>query len=119
MAFQTRVDTCMVSNVAGNSNTSAYLSVTTAELNSSDDTVFTTVTVETTEILPQDTTRKYKPVPTTPSGYQPAYAHLYHGALIQTIHVPKQVAVPATDTTDKMQTSLDDVMKTRPSLAAL
>ncbi|KAK2092020.1 Leucine-rich repeat-containing protein 4 [Saguinus oedipus] len=76
----------MVTNVAGNCNTSAYLSVTTAELNTSNDSVFTTVTQ--------------------------AYAHLYHSALIQNIRVPKQVAVPVTDTTDKMQTGLDDVMKT-------
>uniref|UniRef100_A0A2K5WZ29 Leucine rich repeat containing 4 n=1 Tax=Macaca fascicularis TaxID=9541 RepID=A0A2K5WZ29_MACFA len=107
----TGVYTCMVTNVAGNSNASAYLNVSTAELNTSNYSFFTTVTVETTEISPEDTTRKYKPVPTTSTGYQPAYT-TSTTVLIQTTRVPKQVAVPATDTTDKMQTSLDEVMKT-------
>ena len=62
----TGVYTCMVTNVAGNSNASAYLNVSTAELNTSNYSFFTTVTVETTEISPEDTTRKYKPVPITP-----------------------------------------------------
>nr|KAF6319804.1 leucine rich repeat containing 4 [Myotis myotis] len=101
----------MVTNVAGNSNASAYLNVSTAELNTSNYSFFTTVTVETTEISPEDTTRKYKLVPTTSTGYQPAYT-TSTTVLIQTTRVPKQVAVPATDTNDKMQTSLDEVMKT-------
>lgn len=107
----TGVYTCMVTNVAGNSNASAYLNVSTAELNTSNYSFFTTVTVETTEISPEDTTRKYKPVPTTSTGYQPAYT-TSTTVLIQTTRVPKQVAVTATDTNDKMQTSLDEVMKT-------
>ncbi|XP_073094590.1 leucine-rich repeat-containing protein 4 isoform X2 [Manis javanica] len=107
----TGIYTCMVTNVAGNSNASAYLNVSTAELNTSNYSFFTTVTVETTEISPEDTTHKYKPVPTTSTGYQPAYT-TSTTVLIQTTRVPKQVAVPATDINDKMQTSLDEVMKT-------
>ncbi|XP_010019888.1 PREDICTED: leucine-rich repeat-containing protein 4, partial [Nestor notabilis] len=70
----TGVYTCMVTNVAGNSNASAYLNVSTAELNTSNYSFFTTVTVETTEISPEDISPKFtKPVPTTSTGYQPAY----------------------------------------------
>uniref|UniRef100_A0A8C3HYA0 Leucine rich repeat containing 4 n=1 Tax=Chrysemys picta bellii TaxID=8478 RepID=A0A8C3HYA0_CHRPI len=108
----TGVYTCMVTNVAGNSNASAYLNVSTAELNTSNYSFFTTVTVETTEISPEDISPKFtKPVPTTSTGYQPAYTTTTT-VLIQTTKTPKQVAVPTADTNDKMQTSLDEVMKT-------
>uniref|UniRef100_A0A8C8RK52 Leucine rich repeat containing 4 n=1 Tax=Pelusios castaneus TaxID=367368 RepID=A0A8C8RK52_9SAUR len=108
----TGVYTCMVTNVAGNSNASAYLNVSTAELNTSNYSFFTTVTVETTEISPEDITPKFtKPVPTTSTGYQPAYTTTTT-VLIQTTKTPKQLVVPTSDTSDKMQTSLDEVMKT-------
>ncbi|XP_006033665.1 leucine-rich repeat-containing protein 4, partial [Alligator sinensis] len=108
----TGVYTCMVTNVAGNSNASAYLNVSTAELNTSNYSFFTTVTVETTEISPEDMSPKFtKLVPTTSTGYQPAYTTTTT-VLIQTTRMPKQVAVPTSDTNDKMQTSLDEVMKT-------
>nr|XP_025968972.1 leucine-rich repeat-containing protein 4 [Dromaius novaehollandiae] len=108
----TGVYTCMVTNVAGNSNASAYLNVSTAELNTSNYSFFTTVTVETTEISPEDISPKFtKPVPTTSTGYQPAYTTTTT-VLIQTTRTPKQVAVPTADSSDKMQTSLDEVMKT-------
>ncbi|PKK17926.1 leucine rich repeat containing 4 [Columba livia] len=55
----TGVYTCMVTNVAGNSNASAYLNVSTAELNTSNYSFFTTVTVETTEISPEDISPNY------------------------------------------------------------
>ncbi|NXV25096.1 LRRC4 protein, partial [Cepphus grylle] len=63
----TGVYTCMVTNVAGNSNASAYLNP-----------AYTTTTT----------------------------------VLVQTTRTPKQVAVPTADSGDKMQTSLDEVMKT-------
>uniref|UniRef100_A0A5F9CEP2 Leucine rich repeat containing 4 n=1 Tax=Oryctolagus cuniculus TaxID=9986 RepID=A0A5F9CEP2_RABIT len=95
-----KVYTCMLCNVAGNSNASLYLNVSAAELN----TLLTTVSSH-------RHTRKYKPVPTTSLATSRAYT-TSTTVLIQTTRVPKQVAVPATDTTDKMQTSLDEVMKT-------
>ncbi|KAM6306725.1 leucine-rich repeat-containing protein 4 [Podargus strigoides] len=108
----TGVYTCMVTNVAGNSNASAYLNVSTAELNTSNYSFFTTVTVETTEISPEDISPKFtKPVPTTSTGYQPAYTTTTT-VLVQTMRTPKQVAVPTADSGNKMQTSLDEVMKT-------
>ncbi|KAJ7428000.1 Leucine-rich repeat-containing protein 4 [Willisornis vidua] len=108
----TGVYTCMVTNVAGNSNASAYLNVSTAELNTSNYSFFTTVTVETTEISPEDISPKFtKPVPTTSTGYQPAYTTTTT-VLVQTTRTPKQVAVPTADAGDKLQTSLDEVMKT-------
>uniref|UniRef100_A0A6J0UGW7 Leucine-rich repeat-containing protein 4 n=1 Tax=Pogona vitticeps TaxID=103695 RepID=A0A6J0UGW7_9SAUR len=118
----TGVYTCMVTNVAGNSNASAYLNVSTAELNTSNYSFFTTVTVETTETSPENIFPKFtKPVPTTSTGYQPAYTTTTT-VLIQTTRTPKQD--PASDpssggggsgsgnSNDKMQTSLDEVMKT-------
>ncbi|XP_039181280.1 leucine-rich repeat-containing protein 4 [Crotalus tigris] len=102
--------TCMVTNVAGNSNASAYLNVSTAELNTSNYSFFTTVTVETTETSPENIFPKFtKPVPTTSTGYQPAYTTTTT-VLIQTTKTPRQDAT--LDSNDKMQTSLDEVMKT-------
>uniref|UniRef100_A0A671SZP5 Leucine rich repeat containing 4.1 n=1 Tax=Sinocyclocheilus anshuiensis TaxID=1608454 RepID=A0A671SZP5_9TELE len=46
LAGDTGMYTCMVSNAAGNSNASAYLNVSAAELNTSNLSYFTTVTVE-------------------------------------------------------------------------
>ncbi|NXY00471.1 LRRC4 protein, partial [Centropus bengalensis] len=107
--------TCMVTNVAGNSNASAYLNVSTAELNTSNYSFFTTVTVETTEVAPGDISPKFaKPVPTAATtGYQPAYTTTTT-VLVQTTRPPKQAAAAPTaaEPPDKMQTSLDEVMKT-------
>ncbi|XP_007442944.1 leucine-rich repeat-containing protein 4, partial [Python bivittatus] len=106
----TGIYTCMVTNVAGNSNASAYLNVSTAELNTSNYSFFTTVTVETTETSPENIFPKFtKPVPTTSTGYQPAYTTTTT-VLIQTTKMPRQDAT--LDSNDKMQTSLDEVMKT-------
>ncbi|XP_060102048.1 leucine-rich repeat-containing protein 4 [Heteronotia binoei] len=108
----TGVYTCMVTNVAGNSNASAYLNVSTAELNTSNYSFFTTVTVETTETSPEDIFPKFtKPVPTTSTGYRPAYTTTTT-VLIQTTKPPRQDPASASDVNDKMQTSLDEVMKT-------
>ncbi|XP_009491959.2 leucine-rich repeat-containing protein 4 [Pelecanus crispus] len=104
--------TCMVTNVAGNSNASAYLNVSTAELNTSNYSFFTTVTVETTEVSPEDVSPKFtKPVPTASTGYQPAYTTTTT-VLVQTTRTPKQAAAPTADAADAAQTSLDEVMKT-------
>ncbi|KAM3858804.1 leucine-rich repeat-containing protein 4 [Diretmus argenteus] len=60
LAADTGTYTCMVSNAAGNSNASAYLNVSAAELNTSNLSYFTTVTVEvlgpTTEMPKSKTT---------------------------------------------------------------
>ncbi|XP_013913669.1 PREDICTED: leucine-rich repeat-containing protein 4 [Thamnophis sirtalis] len=102
--------TCMVTNVAGHSNASAYLNVSTAELNTSNYSFFTTVTVETTETSPENLFPKFtKPVPTASTGYQPAYTTTTT-VLVQTTKTPRQDAT--LDGNDKMQTSLDEVMKT-------
>ncbi|NWY07544.1 LRRC4 protein, partial [Nothoprocta ornata] len=104
--------TCMVTNVAGNSNASAYLNVSTAELNTSNYSFFTTVTVETTEISPEDVSPKFtKPVPTTSTGYQPAYTTTTT-VLVQSTRPPGRVAVPTAEAADRAQTSLDEVMRT-------
>ncbi|XP_026547968.1 leucine-rich repeat-containing protein 4 [Notechis scutatus] len=102
--------TCMVTNVAGHSNASAYLNVSTAELNTSNYSFFTTVTVETTETSPENLFPKLtKPVPTTSTGYQPAYTTTTT-VLVRTTKTPRQDA--ALDGSDKTQTSLDEVMRT-------
>lgn len=102
--------TCMVTNVAGNSNASAYLNVSTAELNTSNYSFFTTVTVETTETSPEDISPKFpKLVPTTSTGYQPAYTTTTT-VLIQTTKTPKTDST--SDINDRIKTSLDEVMKT-------
>ncbi|NXJ73084.1 LRRC4 protein, partial [Rostratula benghalensis] len=110
----TGVYTCMVTNVAGNSNASAYLNVSAAELNTSNYSFFTTVTVETTEVSPEDISPKFtKPVPTTSTGYQPAYTTTTTLLVVRTTRPPKQLALPtAAEAGDKTQTSLDEVMKT-------
>ncbi|KAK6314622.1 hypothetical protein J4Q44_G00141510 [Coregonus suidteri] len=61
LAADTGTYTCMVSNAAGNSNASAYLNVSAAELNTSNLSYFTTVTVE----VPGPTTEMPKPKTTT------------------------------------------------------
>ncbi|KAM6096301.1 LOW QUALITY PROTEIN: leucine-rich repeat-containing protein 4, partial [Chlamydotis macqueenii] len=109
----TGVYTCMVTNVAGNSNASAYLNVSTAELNTSNYSFFTTVTVETTEISPEDASPKFtKPVPTASTGYQPAYTTTTT-VLVQTTRPPRRAAAaPTAEAGEGAQTSLDEVMKT-------
>ncbi|NWH77642.1 LRRC4 protein, partial [Piaya cayana] len=103
--------TCMVTNVAGNANASAYLNVSAAELNTSNYSFFTTVTVETTELAPEDASPKFsKPVPTAATGYQPAFT-TSTTVLVQTTRTPKPAA-PTADAADRMQTSLDEVMRT-------
>ncbi|NXU51935.1 LRRC4 protein, partial [Turnix velox] len=122
--------TCMVSNMAGQANASAYLNVSTAELNTSNYSFFTTVTVETTEVSPEGFTPKFnKPLlllPTAATAYQPAYTTtttlLVRGGTAMAAtraphqHPPKQVALPtggsSAESGDKVQTSLDEVMKT-------
>uniref|UniRef100_H3AK18 Leucine rich repeat containing 4 n=2 Tax=Latimeria chalumnae TaxID=7897 RepID=H3AK18_LATCH len=107
----TGVYTCMVTNVAGNSNASAYLNVSTAELNTSNYSFFTTITVEITAPSPEGAHPKPKVVTTPSTEYKPAYTTTTT-VLIQSTKTPKRVAPPTADTSDRMRASLDEVMKT-------
>ncbi|XP_016402866.1 leucine-rich repeat-containing protein 4-like, partial [Sinocyclocheilus rhinocerous] len=81
LAGDTGMYTCMVSNAAGNSNASAYLNVSAAELNTSNLSYFTTVTVEV--LSPRSEMPKPKTTTTTagasttttasPSVFQPVF----------------------------------------------
>ncbi|KAK4831931.1 hypothetical protein QYF61_020308 [Mycteria americana] len=82
----TGVYTCMVTNVAGNSNASAYLNVSTAELNTS-----TTASSPPSRWRPPRSPRRTSP---------PNHADAQAGG------------GTTADSGDKMQTSLDEVMKT-------
>uniref|UniRef100_A0A673BHW3 Leucine rich repeat containing 4.1 n=1 Tax=Sphaeramia orbicularis TaxID=375764 RepID=A0A673BHW3_9TELE len=104
--------TCMVSNAAGNSNASAYLNVSAAELNTSNLSYFTTVTVEvlgpTTEMPKPKTTTTTPVFISTPT------------VLLQSTDSPpgaaKTSVVPGikgvTGKPGKSGPSLDEVMKT-------
>ncbi|KAG9335228.1 hypothetical protein JZ751_005584 [Albula glossodonta] len=108
----TGVYTCMVTNVAGNSNASAYLNVSNAELNTSNLSYFTTVTVEIVEPTSEETP-KPKTVTASPSVFQPVFIST-PTVLLQNTKTPGQVSVPTSPkTTEKPHTaSLDEVMKT-------
>ncbi|KAI7802249.1 leucine-rich repeat-containing protein 4.2 [Triplophysa rosa] len=103
----TGVYTCMVTNMAGNSNASAYLNVTAAELNTSNLSYFTTVTVEEVEPTSQEVI-KPKTVTASPSVFQPVFIST-PTVLLQT---PRQVSVPTVRGTVRPPASLDEVMKT-------
>uniref|UniRef100_A0A8C6WT82 Leucine rich repeat containing 4.1 n=1 Tax=Neogobius melanostomus TaxID=47308 RepID=A0A8C6WT82_9GOBI len=114
LAADTGTYTCMVSNAAGNSNASAYLNVSAAELNTSNLSYFTTVTVETTE-MPKPTTT------TTSSGAGVAPVFISTPTvLLQSTNSPPGAAKPsvvpavkgATGKPGKSGPSLDEVMKT-------
>ncbi|XP_018581575.2 leucine-rich repeat-containing protein 4-like [Scleropages formosus] len=106
----TGIYTCMVTNVAGNSNASAYLNVSNAELNTSNLSYFTTVTVEVVE-PPSEETPKPKMVTASPSVFQPVFIST-PTVLLENTKTPEQVSVPTTKGTEKPPTSLDEVMKT-------
>ncbi|KAJ8394365.1 hypothetical protein AAFF_G00047720 [Aldrovandia affinis] len=106
----TGVYTCMVTNVAGNSNASAYLNVSAAELNTSNLSYFTTVTVEMVEPASEETP-KPKTVTASPSVFQPAFIST-PTVLLQNTKTPGQVSVPTAKGMEKPATSLDEVMKT-------
>lgn len=101
---------CMVINVVGNFNVSVYFNVSTVEFNIFNYSFFITVIVEIIEISFEDITRKYKFVFITFIGYQSVYI-IFITVFIQIIRVFKQVVVFAIDINDKMQISLDEVMK--------
>ncbi|XP_030639386.1 leucine-rich repeat-containing protein 4 [Chanos chanos] len=118
--------TCMVSNAAGNSNASAYLNVSAAELNTSNLSYFTTVTVEvlgSTSEMPKSKTTTTTPGSSTtttasPSVFQPVFIST-PTVLLQSTDVPsgRPSAVPASKVTTVRPpntggTSLDEVMKT-------
>uniref|UniRef100_A0A3Q1FA23 Leucine rich repeat containing 4.1 n=1 Tax=Acanthochromis polyacanthus TaxID=80966 RepID=A0A3Q1FA23_9TELE len=112
LAADTGTYTCMVSNAAGNSNASAYLNVSAAELNTSNLSYFTTVTVEvlgpTTEMPKPKTTTTTPVFISTPT------------VLLQNTDSPPGAVKPsvlpgpkgATGKPGKSGPSLDEVMKT-------
>ncbi|XP_077400196.1 leucine-rich repeat-containing protein 4 [Vanacampus margaritifer] len=137
LAVDTGTYTCMVSNAAGKSNASAYLNVSAAELNTSNLSYFTTVTVE----VLGPTTEMPKPKKTTttstattvagiaggglglgttttasPSVFQPVFISTPTVLLQSTDNPPgaaKPSAVPGLKgATGKSGPSLDEVMKT-------
>lgn len=134
LAADTGTYTCMVSNAAGNSNASAYLNVSAAELNTSNLSYLTTVTVETTEI-PKPTTTTASSVAgvaagggaglitttttASPSVFQPVFIST-PTVLLQSTDSPPGAAKPsvvpavkgATGKPGKSGPSLDEVMKT-------
>ncbi|KAJ8249710.1 hypothetical protein COCON_G00229260 [Conger conger] len=106
----TGVYTCMVTNVAGNSNASAYLNVSNAELNTSNLSYFTTVTVEVEQPTSEEAP-KPKTATASPSVFQPVFIST-PTVLLHNTKTPGHVSVPTTKGTEKPPTSLDEVMKT-------
>ncbi|KAL2093701.1 hypothetical protein ACEWY4_011013 [Coilia grayii] len=107
----TGVYTCMVTNVAGNSNASAYLNVSAAELNTSDVVCCTTTEVYDVAVpMSEDTLKPKTTVTASPSVFQPVFIST-PTVLLQT---PRQVSVPtsARGTPRPPSPSLDDMMKT-------
>ncbi|XP_033881960.1 leucine-rich repeat-containing protein 4-like [Acipenser ruthenus] len=107
----TGIYTCMVTNVAGNSNASAYLNVSTAELNTSNLSYFTTVTVEIVDPTSEDIPPKIKAVTTPSTEYKPAFIST-PTVLLHNTKTPKQVSVLTSNGTERPPASLDEVMKT-------
>jgi netrin-G2 len=107
----TGVYTCSVTNMAGNSNASAYLNVSNAELNTSNLSYFTTVTVEVVDPAVEETPKPKPTVPAAPSVFQPVFIST-PTVLLQTTQTPKQVAVPTARIPSGPPASLDEVMKT-------
>ncbi|XP_058630211.1 leucine-rich repeat-containing protein 4 [Onychostoma macrolepis] len=126
LAGDTGMYTCMVSNAAGNSNASAYLNVSAAELNTSNLSYFTTVTVEV--LSPRSEMPKPKTTTTTagasttttasPSVFQPVFISTPTVLLQSTDNPPSRPSVvPGSKATtgkppNPASTSLDEVMKT-------
>uniref|UniRef100_A0A3B3VVG2 Leucine rich repeat containing 4 n=2 Tax=Poecilia TaxID=8080 RepID=A0A3B3VVG2_9TELE len=118
LASDTGTYTCMVSNAAGNSNASAYLNVSAAELNTSNLSYFTTVTVE----VLGPTTEMPKPKTTTTTAavvFQPVFISTPTVLLQNTdsaANAVKTSALPglrgANGKPGKSGPSLDEVMKT-------
>uniref|UniRef100_A0A3Q2XHA5 Leucine rich repeat containing 4 n=1 Tax=Hippocampus comes TaxID=109280 RepID=A0A3Q2XHA5_HIPCM len=125
LAVDTGTYTCMVSNAAGKSNASAYLNVSAAELNTSNLSYFTTVTVEvlgpTTEMPKPKKRLGLGTTATTasPSVFQPVFIST-PTVLLQSTDSPPGAAKPsagpglkgATGKPGKSGPSLDEVMKT-------
>uniref|UniRef100_A0A3B4TC46 Leucine rich repeat containing 4 n=2 Tax=Seriola TaxID=8160 RepID=A0A3B4TC46_SERDU len=117
LAADTGTYTCMVSNAAGNSNASAYLNVSAAELNTSNLSYFTTVTVE----VLGPTTEMPKPKTTTATAAAAGPVFISTPTvLLQSTDSPPGAAKPsvvpglqgATGKPGKSGPSLDEVMKT-------
>uniref|UniRef100_A0A3P9BCK5 Leucine rich repeat containing 4 n=1 Tax=Maylandia zebra TaxID=106582 RepID=A0A3P9BCK5_9CICH len=116
LAVDTGTYTCMVSNAAGNSNASAYLNVSAAELNTSNLSYFTTVTVE----VLGPTTEMPKPKTTTTTAAAAGAVFISTPTvLLQNTDSPPGAAKPSvlpgiqsTNKPGKSGPSLDEVMKT-------
>ncbi|XP_061108357.1 leucine-rich repeat-containing protein 4-like isoform X1 [Conger conger] len=115
---------CMVANSAGSSNASAFLNVSGGELNTSNLSYFTTVTVETLSptVKPGPATPPVNPkapnspaVTASPSVFQPAFIStptvLLHSTLLP---IPPSGSTPSPGPTakGKQPDSIDEVMKT-------
>ncbi|CDQ91018.1 unnamed protein product [Oncorhynchus mykiss] len=105
------VYTCMVTNMAGNSNASAYLNVSNAELNTSNLSYFTTVTVEVLEPTVEETPKPKPTVPASPSVFQPVFIST-PTMLLQSTQTPRQVSLPTARGPTHPSASLDEVVKT-------
>ncbi|KAJ8401412.1 hypothetical protein AAFF_G00386430 [Aldrovandia affinis] len=118
LSVDTGVYTCMVANAAGSSNASAFLNVSSAELNTSNLSYFTTVTVEMLSPTPKASEPKPKAATTSPSAFQPAFIST-PTVLLQNTQAPgsESAPLPASPAptakgSGKPPASLDEVMKT-------
>ncbi|TSX44511.1 Leucine-rich repeat-containing protein 4 [Bagarius yarrelli] len=124
LVSDTGMYTCMVSNAAGKSNASAYLNVSTAELNTSNLSYFTTVTGDDINPMsnmpkPKSTTEADQSTSTTsPSVFQPVFIStptvILHSTHTPPSHLPAKPTskVPTGKPPKAAGTSLDEVMKT-------
>lgn len=101
----------MVSNMAGNSNASAYLNVSNAELNTSNLSYFTTVTVEFFEPTVKETPKPKPTVTASPSVFQPVFIST-PTVLFHNTQTPRQVSLPTARIPSQPVASLDEMMKT-------
>uniref|UniRef100_A0A8C7I4H9 Leucine rich repeat containing 4.2 n=2 Tax=Oncorhynchus TaxID=8016 RepID=A0A8C7I4H9_ONCKI len=107
----TGVYTCMVTNMAGNSNASAYLNVSNAELNTSNLSYFTTLTVEVLEPTVEEIPKPKPTIPASPSVFQPVFIST-PTVLLQNTQTPRQISLPTARGPIHPPPSLDEVMKT-------
>ncbi|XP_014003972.1 leucine-rich repeat-containing protein 4 [Salmo salar] len=107
----TGIYTCMVTNMAGNSNASAYLNVSNAELNTSNLSYFTTLTVEVLEPTVEEIPKPKPTIPASPSVFQPVFIST-PTVLLQNTQTPRQISLPTARGPIHPPPSLDEVMKT-------
>uniref|UniRef100_A0A674AAC7 Leucine rich repeat containing 4 n=1 Tax=Salmo trutta TaxID=8032 RepID=A0A674AAC7_SALTR len=108
LAADTGTYTCMVSNAAGNSNASAYLNVSAAELNTSNLSYFTTVTVEGAGTTTTASPSLFQPVFISTPTVLLQNTEGQPGARPSAVPASKSATVKPPDTVP----SLDEMMKT-------